>query len=260
MTGFLDFDQAFVQWDDKQLIMGNGVIRRVIDLSRNYSCTRSITLQNEEFASPEYDSCDCSFFGINSPDRKKAATRWHLHKDICARIIPQPEFDAPHIEVKLFFIEEYQQAEFTRIFRIYRDLPVILVQNTLVSGSIPNCYWTSREELSRNNGRFPDSYRESTVDSFALAPDCRLQYSVEFRGRTDYCNDLVHRHDACGNTGKFSGNLMLISRENSAVSLLVLQEAPPSAERRDFETYDFRCDGKRFHSGCKTTHYRPLPA
>lgn len=71
MTGFLDFDQAFVQWDDKQLIMGNGVIRRVIDLSRNYSCTRSITLQNEEFASPEYDSCDCSFFGINSPDRKK---------------------------------------------------------------------------------------------------------------------------------------------------------------------------------------------
>lgn len=250
MKGLVHFDPAFVQWDDENLIMDNGIIRRVIDLTGNCSLTRSLCALNKEFASPENTGCDCSFFGINSPDRKNADTSWKLNGEICARIIDDPDFDAPHIEVKLSFIEEYQQAEFTRIFRIYRELPAISVQNTLVSGSIPNCYWTSREELSRADERFPESYLESAVDSFALDPDCELQYSVEFRGRTDYCNDLVIRHSAAGNTGKFNGNLMLISRKDSGTSLLILQEAPPSAERRDFEKYDFRCDGKKFHSCC----------
>ena len=46
-----------------------------------------------------------------------------------------------------------------------------------------------------------------------------------------------------------SGNLIYFSAP-SGETLLCLQEAPPSAERRDFETYDFRLEDGEFYSCC----------
>ena len=253
MNGDLSFASARVQWNNNTLILENSALRRVIDLSDGYCRTVEFTVNGTEFAAPEETLCDCSFFGINMPGRKNTATIWHLAGKISAEIITDAPFDAPHIEVKVVFKEDYQQAEFTRIYRLYSELPALSVQNTLISGSIPNCYWTYRQELSAANDRFPDSYLESCVDSFRCADGCRAVSSVEFKGRTDYCNELVIRHSAKDCNGKFNGNLLLISPGDSRkaqAALLCLQEAPPSAERRDFEKYDFRCEDQRIYSCC----------
>ena len=250
MTDTLRYGAASVSWNDETVIMENAALRRVIDLTFRYSCTKSFCVLGGEFASPEHTGCDCSFFGINPPGREYTDTLWRICEKVSARIVEKDDFDAPHIEMRFAFEEERQKAVFTRIFRIYRDLPVISVQNTLVSGSVPNCYWTHREELSKACTRFPESCLESAVDSFVLNSSCTPRYSVEFRGRTDYTNDLVIRHPAGGGEDKFSGNLFLLSRQPEGTSLLVLQEAPPSTERRDFEKYDFRLGGEKFFSCC----------
>ncbi len=242
------FHDAFARWDEALLTIGNHSLVRVIDLSAGFPRTISLTGSGTEFASPENSSCDCSFFGLNMPGRNE--TRWHISQEISAEIMENPLFDAPHIEVKFSFKEEYQQAEFTRIFRIYPDLPAISVQNELTSRSIPNCYWSYRQELSSACSRFPDAVLESDVDSIAVGDGVTAVKSVEFRGRTDYHNAPVIEHPAAGNDEeKFSGNLLLLAK-NDAPALLVLQEAPPSAERRDFEKYDFRIGEKRFYSCC----------
>lgn len=253
MNGNISFASARVQWSDDFLILENSVIRRVMDISGGYCRTVEFTVNGVEFAAPEETICDFSFFGINMPGRKNTQTIWHLAGDISAEIIDGGAFDAPHIEVKAAFKEEFQQAEFTRIYRLYSGLPALSVQNTLISGSIPNCYWTYRQELSAANERFPEAYLESCVDSFRCAEGCQALSSVEFKGRTDYCNDLVIKHTAGNCNGKFNGNILLIEPEparKDQAALLCLQEAPPSAERRDFEQYDFRCEDQRIHSCC----------
>ncbi|MBE6365361.1 MAG: hypothetical protein E7053_06370 [Lentisphaerae bacterium] len=248
MAEKLTFRTAFARWDDSRLVIGNQFLQRTIDLQNHYPVTVSLVSGGTEFSAPQKNSCDCSFFGLNMPGRNE--TDWHISSPVSAVIVENPPFDAPHIEVRFSFKESYQQAEFTRIFRIYPDLPAISVQNELVSQSIPNCYWSYRPELSAACSRFPDAVLESDVDSIALADGVKAVKSVEFRGRTDYHNDLVIEHSAAGNgEEKFSGNLLILA-ENDVPALLVLQEAPPSAERRDFEKYDFRIGENTLCSCC----------
>ncbi len=236
---------AFARWDGDVLTVGNRFLERKIDLSAGYPRTVSFTGNGNEFAVSGNDECDCSFFGLNMPGKNE--TRWHISKEVAAEVVDAPQFDAPHIEVVFSFKEEFQQAEFTRIFRVYPEIGAISVQNSLTSGSIPNCYWTFRRELSRSCSRFPESTLESAVDRFAFDHANKVVKSVEFRGRTDYHNIPVTEHGTVENCGGYSGNILLISGENAA-GLLVLQEAPPSTERRDFEQYDFRIDEKNFCS------------
>lgn len=253
MNGNISCGSARVQWSDKTLILENSAIRRVVDLSDGYCRTVEFAVNGIEFASLEDTLCDFSFFGINMPGRKNTQTIWHPVGEISAEVVTDAPFDAPHIEVRAAFKEEYQQAEFTRIYRLYCELPALSVQNTLVSGVIPSCYWTYRQELSTADARFPDSFLESCVDSFRCAEGCKAVSSVEFKGRTDYCNDLVIHHTAGESNGKFNGNILLIEPDDSRKersALLCLQEAPPSAERRDFEKYDFRCEDQRICSCC----------
>ena len=116
MTGNLSFGDAFARWDENFLTIGNRAMTRKIALDAGYPRTVSF-ICGSEFSAQENNLCDCSFFGLNMPGQKE--TVWHISQPVSAGNVTDPQFDAPHIEVRFSFKEEFQQAEFTRIYRIY---------------------------------------------------------------------------------------------------------------------------------------------
>lgn len=238
---------AFVRQDDSRLSFGNCFYTRTLDLSGGFPRTVSLKSGKMEWAAANKRGCDCSFFGINMPGRGR--TDFRLKGEIEAVYRENPQFDAPHIELTICFEEKVQQAEFTRTFYIYPELPACSVRNKLISQVIPGCYWSHRGGLSVPSSRFPSTFQESCADSLQLAPGAVPVRSVEFRGRTDYHNEPVAEHPLLNMEGRCSGNLIYFSGL-SGETLLCLQEAPPSSERRDFETYDFRLENGEFYSCC----------
>ena len=238
---------AFVCREDALLSFGNRFYTRTIDLSGGFPRTVSLKSGGMEWAAEDKKGCDCSFFGINMPGRGK--TEYRLKGNVEAVYRENPQFDAPHLELTIRFEEKVQQAEFTRTFCIYPELPACSVRNSLISQVIPGCYWSHRRKLSAPSSRFPVPFQESCADSLRLAAGVLPVRSVEFRGRTDYHNEPVEEHPLRHMDRRCSGNLIYFSAP-SGETLLCLQEAPPSAERRDFETYDFRLEDGEFYSCC----------
>lgn len=222
---------AFVCREDALLSFGNRFYTRTIDLSGGFPRTVSLKSGGMEWAAEDKKGCDCSFFGINMPGRGK--TEYRLKGDVEAVYRENPQFDAPHLELTIRFEEKVQQAEFTRTFCIYPELPACSVRNSLISQVIPGCYWSHRRKLSAPSSRFPVPFQESCADSLRLAAGVLPVRSVEFRGRTDYHNEPVEEHPLRHTDRRCSGNLIYFSAP-SGETLLCLQEAPPSAERPGF--------------------------
>ncbi len=243
------FKDAYVKWDGNSVVFGNNFYQRTIDLSKGYPETTALSYGDSQIAVAGKSACDLSFLGINMPGDYE--TTYSITAPVQAEVVENPQFDAPHIKLVITFGEAVQKVEFTRIFYVYPDFSGYSVRNAIKTAVIPNCYWTHRSALSgeANTSRFNPRYLECCADSLKLSDDFKGVRSVEFKGRTDYHNEMTLEYDL--NVGDFTavGNLLFMEN-NAGKKLVFLQEAPPSTERRDFEKHDFRMKDGEIHSCC----------
>ncbi|MBR0459227.1 MAG: alpha-galactosidase [Victivallales bacterium] len=237
----------FAQFDGKTLRFGNRFFERVVDLSDGFPRTVGVRAGDTEWADAGNLCCDCSFQGLNVPE--SGLSEYHVTVEPQAVYRESQTLDSPHLEITFAFKDEIQQAEFTRIFRVYADLPACSVQNRLTSQVQVSGCWSYRHAMdAKNVPAIGDLPREGRVDSFQLAAGVVPVRSVEFQGRTDFHNNYVIKHPLSALEGVCCGNLLYL--EHDGATLLCLQEAPASTERRDYEAYDFRLDDQQLRTCC----------
>ena len=227
-----------VSYEKRVLTVGNGLITRAMSLESGAPVTVSLrSASGTEYAAPDKLDTDFSFIGMLS-----ARYTRHLLNSITA------ELSRNEAVVRLTISKPEQRTEFIREYRLYRGITGVSVVNFMRSEVMPDLLWSRRGDLAEN---IPWSWQrkdqiESCVDSLKLAAGLRPRHTVEFTGRTDFFEDLVRKH-IITDEKRLDGNLLYCSgRDGDGV--IFLQEAPPSAERRDFERYDFRLDGNTVFS------------
>ena len=225
------------------LCMGNGLCERTINLANGYPST--ISLKNSagtEFADKS-EMMDFSFIGINLPT-SSYDTEYKLDS-VEVEYSAASLFDAEYVKVNLTIKEKIQQVTLVRSYLIFTDMPIMAVENSISSAVSANIYWSHRGGLN-NRRNFPPEFMESSADTLRLNKNITPVKTIEFQGRTDYTNDLVIKHDAT--LGGMNGNLLFCEASNNGIFLL--QEAPASTERRDFEPHDFRLDTDNMLFSC----------
>ncbi len=230
--------------DNVLLVVENGCFRREFDLSAGVPRTLGLwDKKTGKQLAGETPDTDFSFIGLNMPGGDR--TLDYQIEELLAVEKPASLFDGERVEIEMHIKEHVQQLEFRRIYIVYPDLPVIAVSTSIRGKTVPNVYWSRRGE-EFNNDR-SEAWMESCADSIKLSDELQPELAVEFAGRTDYTNDIVMDHRA--GEGMYNGNL-LFCKESSGAGLFVLQEAPPSSERRDYEKHDYRItDGRIFSCG-----------
>jgi hypothetical protein len=235
--------------DDTQLIINNNRISRKLDLSLGAPKTISLSdASGREFASRQKKTADLAFVGMHAAHSTERV-KWHI-TDISAQLVQQSYKDSEHVKVLISMEEPFSETKYFREYLIYPNFPAISVQNSISLQVQPLAYWTNRGEM--NKKRYFTNQRESIADSICCAENYQPELAVLFRGRTDETNELVvetpvlEQEFVCGN--------LLFCNGKDGSGFLFLQEAPPSEERRDLESYDFHITGKQIDSCCWGIH------
>ena len=235
--------------DDSFLIIGNSRISRKFDLSIGAPKTVSLSdASGREFASAKKETADLAFIGMQAAHSTERI-KWHI-TDISAQLVQKSYKDSEHVKVAISMEEPFSETKYLREYLIYPDFPAISVQNTISLQVQPLAYWTNRGDL--NKKRYFTNQRESIVDSIFCAENYQPELAVLFRGRTDETNELVVETPVLDQEF-VSGNLLYCNGKDGS-GFLFLQEAPPSEERRDLESYDFHITGKQIDSCCWGIH------
>ena len=230
----LSFQDVTVTRSGNELILANSRIRRVLDLACGAPRTVSLTdAQGKEYADATKTSPDLAFIAMY-PAGMNEAIPWHI-TDISAEAVPASFRDSAHVKVSISMREEVSETEYLREYLLYPDFPAVSVRNAIRPKVLPMRYWTARGKLDQEPGR-PD-VPESTADAIRTAEGFHPVKTVSFAGRTDYHDELMTEHKA---DGEFLNGNLLFCENTSGAGFLFLQEAPPSGERRDMESYDFR--------------------
>ena len=250
----LSFQDVTVTRSGNELILTNSRIRRVLDLATGAPRTISLTdAQDTEYASSEKTSPDLAFIAMY-PAGMDETIPWCI-ADISVKAVPASFRDSAHVKVAITMREGVSQTEYLREYLLYPDFPAISVWNTIRPKVLPMRYWTPRGKLDQEPGR-PD-VPESIADAIRPANGFRPVKTVSFAGRTDYHDELVSERDI--DSEFLKGNL-LFCESISGAGFFFLQEAPPSGERRDMESYDFRIRDKEVLScswGIHPSEIRP---
>ncbi len=236
METLLKYADIIIRKDAENLYLDNSLISRVLNLTSGAPRTVSLKDKNgREFADSAKAEADLSFIGMGRPEIEDMP--WHI-EGIEAEVVPGDIFDGEKVRVAITMLEPVEQNKYLREYFIYPNQPLIAVQNAVESMVMPNIYWTRREG-QRPMQDMPHNYPklESCADSIKPAAGIHPAMTVEFTGITDHYDDLVKIHPVNGEL--MNGNIMLCQGGDGA-GFMYLQEAPPSGERRDFETYDFR--------------------
>lgn len=224
------------------LTIENSGIKRILDISQ--AMPRTISLINKKsgkgIANGDKTDTDFSFIGFNMPAGQETVD--FSLESIDAKVQRESIFDSEHIELKLLIIDKVQQLVFRRTYIIYPEIPTISSKTSIRCLTSPRIYWNRRADF---NQHFPIEKLESRADSICLNPEFAAVEAVEFVGRTDVTDEQVIRKSDLANS--FNGNL-LFCKDDEGDGLFILQEAPPSNERRDYETYDFRISGQHVYS------------
>ena len=232
-----------VEKSEKQLVIANSCISRKFLFQDGSWRTVSIRdAAGKEYASKDNDQCDFHFIGLGHPEN---GTHKLQLSGVDCKVVEADFSDAEHVEVAVAFTETVQQVEYIITYIIYPEFPAIVCQGRVKSEVMPNIYWSHRGRLA-NDGK--NNFFDSVTDSFAFAGNVKLRYAVEFTARTDYTDNLVIRRNIAGD-GEYNGNI-LVAGDDNLTGFAFLQEAPPSAERRDFESYDFKVQDGRVSSCC----------
>lgn len=240
-----DYKDIEIDLTGNLLSISNSGIKRTLDVSSGIPRTIFLSGQGgHELASDDKTEGDFSFIGINFPTSQYPQKFSII--DIDAVHSETSLFDGDCAKVSITTENKAQDIKILREYFIYPELPLIASQVSIMTSVMPNIFWTQRGNLFKNKNRntsTPVSQLESCVDSLKLN-GLKPAYAIEFFGRTDYTNTLVVKNDISGNN--VNGNLLFC--EGDKHGLFILQEAPPSSERRDFEEYDFRFENNTVYS------------
>lgn len=228
------FNDVFVNLEDQTLSFGNDLFVRQLDLSEVIPRTKSfVYLPLNKELTLEQELFDFSFIGYNFPGGHAKVEFELIDINIC--VVPSSWRDGEHVKIDIRIKENVQRLEFIKSYFIYPGQTFLGTQNSIKSPVSANMYWSRRTRLDQPQDFSPEN-QESRVDTLRLTPDFRAQKSVQFRGRTDNTNNLVTEYTDLKEC--VTGNLLFCESDDCGV--VFLQEAPPSAERRDFEDHDFR--------------------
>ncbi len=233
-----------VRKDDKFLEIANSKFCRKFSFESGSWRTVSICdASGVEYASADNQLCDFHFIGLGFPEN----SCHHLKlTDVNCRVAEGDFSEAEHVEAAVTFLDDYQKIEYVMTYFIYPGFPALGCQGKIKSEVMPNIYWSHRGKLANTNSQ--QTFFDSVTDSFVASDVVKPRYSVEFTARTDYTDDLVNRREINGN-GNYNGNILVAADEDHR-GIAFLQEAPPSAERRDYEAYDFTILDGRISSCC----------
>lgn len=224
-----------VRRDGMRLILTTSRLQRELALEQGIPITQKLVTAGGQALAEANLGADFSFIGINLPGGSGNVQMRPVRVDVEA--VGASWRDGEHVRVDLTMRESIQKVSFVRSYFHYPDLPVCAVETRIRSAVTPNIYWSHRRKLEPQG---PPAFMESCADRIRLAPGFLPVRSVEFQGRTDYGNDPVIEHSLGVDTTTTNGNLLFC--ESPEFDLFLLQEAPPSAERRDFEDHDFRIE------------------
>ena len=239
MDTLLTYQDIVVSADENTLVISNSRFSRTFDLSSGVLMTKSLQCGNIEYAAGKNSKSDFCFIGMNTPDDPDHPCRV---TDIGCEIMTGSVLDSEHVKVAVTMVNDYQQIVYTMEYFVYPQLAALTCRGNITSEVMPVIFWSHRGRLSNNDG-ISLRVQESVTDSFCHASWLKPRYTVEFTGRTDYTDNLVIPHKIAGDGG-YCGNIMVLADDNHK-GVGYLQEAPPSAERRDFEKYDFLLSDNR---------------
>ena len=232
------FQDVKVFWDEQQLTFSNGAY------SRKYSLETPLlhTLEMRDgsgrlFAGETAEKFDADLYGYAYQSEFKA---WRL-ETVNAVVRCELPFESDHILVTLRYFDDFSHTRMTREFYLYPGIAMYGVRNTLEMKVIPDYFFNSRPRLRREYADFRGEFfkGEPVVETFHPAEGFKPIMTVEFAGHTDIHDRPVREHLIGKDATEFTGNLLFCEDEKGA-GVMVLQEAPPSTERREIEPYDFR--------------------
>ena len=228
------FKDVYVNFQNQILSFGNDLFVRKLDLNEVVPKTKSfVYLPLNKELSLEHDLFDFSFIGYNFPGERGKVEFEVVDVTVCS--LPDSWSEGEHVKVDIHIKENVQQLEFIKSYFIYPGQAFLGTRNSIKSMVSANIYWSRRTRLDQPQD-YPPENQESRVETLRLAEDFKAQKSVQFRGRTDNTNDLVREYTDLQEC--VTGNLLFC--ESGDCGMFFLQEAPLSAERRDFEDHDFR--------------------
>lgn len=241
----LHFKDAFASLNGTLLTLGNRFFTRSIDLAGGNVRTIALTASDGTPWAME-NPADADFYFPS--DRCPAAEMRYQVTDVSMQIRNACDFDSENLHIVVTVHEGRQQLTFRRDYYIYPEFPGIVMRGRICTPVYPIMLWNHRripqEDFQRRARK--GLFFEGCVDTLAPAKGFRAEQTVLYHGRTDFCDDQIKKLPA--DKSKLNGNILFIRDENSERSMLYLQEAPPSDERRDAEDYDFRIgeDGRIF--------------
>ena len=228
------FKDVSVNFENQILSFGNDLFVRKLDLNEVVPKTKSfVYLPLDKELAFEQDMFDFSFIGYNFPGGRGKVEFEVVDINVCS--FPDSWRDGEHVKVDIHIKENIQQLEFIKSYFIYPGQAFLGTRNSIKSMVSANLYWSRRTRLDQPQD-YPPENQESRVETLRLASDFKAKKSVQFRGRTDNTNDMVRENTDLREC--VTGNLLFC--ESGDCGMFFLQEAPPSAERRDFEDHDFR--------------------
>ena len=228
------FKDVSVNFKNQILSFGNGLFVRKLDLSEVVPKTKSfVYLPLDKELAFEQDIFDFSFIGYNFPGGRGKVEFEAVDINVCS--FPDSWRDGEHVKIDIHIKENIQQLEFIKSYFIYPGQAFLGTRNSIKSMVSANIYWSRRTRLDQPQD-YPPENQESRVETLRLASDFKAKKTVQFRGRTDNTNDMVRENTDLREC--VTGNLLFC--ESGDCGMFFLQEAPPSAERRDFEDHDFR--------------------
>lgn len=229
----------------ESLLLENSMLRRELDLSK--VIPRTVELLNKSNGKRMADAAkkdvDFSFIGYNSPDDRQRVD--YVLKSVEVSSFEDGIFDSERVETTLVMIENVQRLVLKKVYIMYPGAPFISSKSAIEAVSAPSLYWSRRSDLRKFNSHFSNEQLESRSDSLLLSEGFTPKRTIMFAGRTDYTDDQVIDTPVDG--AKANGNL-LFCEDTEGDGVFILQEAPPSDERRDYESHDFRFDDGHVYS------------
>ncbi len=236
------FKDIRIELTGDKLLIANSKIERTLDLSSGMPVTVSLKdpCAGTEYAKADKVRADFYYAGYNLPDM--ATEHYYKVESLEVEHVEESIFENESVRVKLHIFEPVQQLNYWREYVIYPEMPAIAAISWIESKTVPR-FFSHRRAADEFNDFFNRSGKnrmvplESCADSFLPAPEISPSMAVRFTGRTDYNNDLAFEEAVSDN--EFNGNILFFE-EDGKEKLWMLQEAPTSEERRDFEKYDFK--------------------
>lgn len=242
------FKDVKVLWDDKVLTFSNTMFSRSYSLETPQLHTLWMKDgAGREFVSETAEKFESDLYGYAGTGENRD---WHLDT-VNAAVCTDDPFESDHVLVTFRYIENFSHTRLTREFFLYPGIAMYGVRNKIQSPLVTNIFFNSRPGLreeyydfSARHGVFDKFKNEPVVETLHPAEGFKPVMAVEFAGHTDVHDTPVREHRIeSGEPDVYSGNL-LFCEDDKGCGIMILQEAPPSTERREIEPYDFRLSSK----------------